>query len=514
MDSVLDFLFLRRLKFEYTSPPICPITPASASGLGITGQVISPILVMTGIFVLNNTFLAWNCQPDDVCYNVYENSGGVATEIAQCVQPNTITFCSAACWTIVPTSGQSEGPFCSDGVHPLTVQLSGTGPYSVYKNGTLFFSGSFCVAFETCQNACYSVTRITPDGESPLSKCVPTAPNFPTISITTPTDGSTINPLVVGSVPVTAVVNINGNTADSVEFFDGLTPIGTVLGSGPYTVTWNDAAVALGNHVLTAVLTYNGNQVVTSAPVHVLLQTTMQDVAAYWNFDSAPYNDQIGTNNFTSNFRIDVASGIIGNGALCDGNLGAGWLSAPDSSVLAAGPGVSFSYSFWARVRPGLQENLTGGRPLISKIDSFNDGSLGEYGVNHDNGFGGVTLTVRLGDNSGPAQVNAGPASSPPVPDGLGTADGVWHHIACGFDSPTKTIWIQYDNSTRYTQVIGFDVHRDPTKPLLVYQFDDFAIGGFFTIDEMALFKRTLTTLEVSQLYNNRNALPLGKFHF
>lgn len=190
MDSVLDFLFLRRLKFEYTTPPICPITLASASGLAITGQVISPILAMNAPF-LQGRFLTWPCAPGQICFNIYSNQSGFLTEVATCIQPNSALVCSAGCWRASATVNGIEGPLtdpvCTDGT-PIAVELPAQpgASYNLYHNPnpldpfgdyTLALAGVFCGAFEVCTVGCYSISAITGDGETPPSDptctCIP-----------------------------------------------------------------------------------------------------------------------------------------------------------------------------------------------------------------------------------------------------------------------------------------------------------------------------------------------------
>ena len=276
MDSVLDFLFLRRLRFEYTSPPICPITPASGSSFGVTWQVISPILAM-GAPNVNGRFLTWPCGEGEICFNMYFVNGGLLTEVATCIQPNTVLVCSAGCWQASAVVNGTEGPLtasiCTDGTRPVEIPLPagpGVQQYRLYKDSVLVLQSTFCAAYETCTLGCYSVTAITGDGETPPS---PTACNGgdPTISITAPTNGTTLD--LPSSTPFTATVYLNGHLANKVDFYSNSILIGTVTGSGPYSITWTPTTP--GNYTLEAVLTYDGALHVTSAPVDVTVEVVL-----------------------------------------------------------------------------------------------------------------------------------------------------------------------------------------------------------------------------------------------
>lgn len=197
MDSVLDFLFLRRLRFEYVCPPICPITPASASGLAVTGQVISPILAMPAPRSSGN-FLLWNCASGQVCYNVYfQTSENSFVESAQCIPPNSFVVCSPGCWEVFPVrggvQGEPVGPYCIDGSQPVILALpddSTIESYNVYKDGELRLAGTFCNGFESCVAGCYSVSAVTGDGETPPSEttCVLGPPLPPPVGSAFPYD--------------------------------------------------------------------------------------------------------------------------------------------------------------------------------------------------------------------------------------------------------------------------------------------------------------------------------------
>lgn len=184
MDSVLDFMFLRRLKVEYVSPPVCPFPVGSGSSEAV-GQFIPP-LVQIPPMVANAGFLTWGEQPNQICYNIYEETTpDNFVNIASCVSPNTLIVCSAACWRVSAVVGNVEGPLstpvCTDGTTLTEIPLpfaTGITSYRVYKSTdsgvtyNIVLAGIFTGAFEVCDFVCYAISAITPDGETPLSQKV------------------------------------------------------------------------------------------------------------------------------------------------------------------------------------------------------------------------------------------------------------------------------------------------------------------------------------------------------
>jgi len=189
MDTVLEYLFLRRLKFNYICPPVCPIFPLSGSGASITGQIISPLTPMPRGSA-DGAFLTFGPTPGALCYGIYQENNGVFTPIAQCVQPHTFATCCAGCYQFSVITQAGEGPrsdpVCTDGALieiqlPSGLEILG---YNIYREVdplnpggtyTLILSGNFFNVFLACDPGCYSFTAITADGETPFNEpfCIP-----------------------------------------------------------------------------------------------------------------------------------------------------------------------------------------------------------------------------------------------------------------------------------------------------------------------------------------------------
>lgn len=103
----------------------------------------------------------------------------------------------------------------------------------------------------------------------------PACPN-PSVSITSPTAGTSVSGTV--AITATAMAGAGYNlTIASVQFFVDGTSVGTATAS-PYTVNWDSTKVTSGSHSLTAKATDNMNDTATSTAV--MITTTGMAAAA------------------------------------------------------------------------------------------------------------------------------------------------------------------------------------------------------------------------------------------
>ncbi|RYX83817.1 hypothetical protein EON83_12780 [bacterium] len=131
------------------------------------------------------------------------------------------------------------------------------------------------------------------------------SPNLPTVSLTSPTNGS--------SFTTGSTINIAANASDSdgtiskVEFFQGTTKLGEDLVS-PYTYSWTGAAA--GNYSLTAKATDNGGNSSTSATVNITVTTP--NVPPTVNLTSPTHG---------ASFTTGTAINLAANAADSDGTI-------------------------------------------------------------------------------------------------------------------------------------------------------------------------------------------------
>jgi hypothetical protein len=181
VNTVLENLFLRRPKIEYVSPPVCPII-FSSSGVAFIDQTFDDGGFCPMIKLLSN-FLNFAQPPDGLAYNVYystQESGQPFQLVVDGLLPNTVVvFTPGVYWVTVNTASGESGPF-----PPITAsgtmyfrmplpQASGIISYNLYKDGVKLIAGFTGTVVESSAQGWYQATKITIDGESPLTGCIP-----------------------------------------------------------------------------------------------------------------------------------------------------------------------------------------------------------------------------------------------------------------------------------------------------------------------------------------------------
>jgi len=152
----------------------------------------------------------------------------------------------------------------------------GVSGYRVYRGGTQIATTSVTSFTDTGLSASttytYAVAAFDAAGNlsaqsSPASATTPAPSDTtpPTVSITSPADGATVN----GTVTVSANASDNVGVAGVQFLLDG-TNLGAESTTAPYSTSWNTTAAANGSHTLTAVARdAAGNHSAPSAPVTV-----------------------------------------------------------------------------------------------------------------------------------------------------------------------------------------------------------------------------------------------------
>jgi len=121
-------------------------------------------------------------------------------------------------------------------------------PYSVSWNTTTVANGSYSLTARAYDVAGNNTTSTAVSVTVNNVVTPPPDTTVPTVSITAPGSGATLN----GSVTISANASDNVGVT-RVEFFDGTTLISTdTTGTPSYAVTWNTASVSNGTHTLKA----------------------------------------------------------------------------------------------------------------------------------------------------------------------------------------------------------------------------------------------------------------------
>jgi hypothetical protein len=93
MNQAFEYLFLRRPRIDYISPPICEALFSSSGGPVIVLNPLTPQSFPTGLILggVGNFTLSWDAYPGALCYSIYKadtaNPFGSYTIVAECI-PN------------------------------------------------------------------------------------------------------------------------------------------------------------------------------------------------------------------------------------------------------------------------------------------------------------------------------------------------------------------------------------------------------------------------------------------
>lgn len=207
-----------------------------------------------------------------------------------------------------------------------------TPPYTL----TVASPASIVSPIKSCAGAKLS----SPTG---CSSCSGTILNsFPTVSITTPTNGQTFT-TVPATISLSAKAADSDGTISKVEFFNGNTSIGTGTGSnGTYTFSWTN--VAAGSYSITAKATDNKGASTTSSVVQLTVAAStnkMPTVSLMSPTDGQTFTTAPTTVSLSANAAD--ADGTISKVEFFNGNTSIG-----------TGTGSNGTYTFsWTNVAAG-----------------------------------------------------------------------------------------------------------------------------------------------------------------
>jgi len=219
---------------------------------------------------------------------------------------------------------------------------------------------------------------------------------------------------------------------------------------------------------------------------------------AFWPIDEDFDDDVSPDANLAATGVVELlsASGIIGG---CARFAGASWLSSTNPSKLSFAANQDFSISAWVTVTALFDTGLVAGK--ISSVTGQG------YGIYID----------KIGTEYYASLVINGPLNSRYVQYERNLNDGQWHHLVGTFDR---------DGMARlYLDGVEVaSVEIDETANV-AFTSEDFYIGGNGSgecfaglIDEVIVFSRVLTWIDVEKLYNDQYGIPyeevLGRTNF
>lgn len=225
-----------------------------------------------------------------------------------------------------------------------------------------------------------------------------------------------------------------------------------------------------------------------AAPVTSGNNTVFSTVVAVWHLNSS-LTDVVGGfnmgDNLDGNPHWSYTNGFHNNALSMTNQNTTSGVQVGSNPTLSAGSGVSFTVTCWMNDQGGTDAN----NPLIAKWNA----SKFEYLLAFVKpSLGLIFQANNLAGSSQPFVKTNSPTSS------------AWHFVACGYDDSLQQIWIQLDNGARVnTACVGV---KADTASLAFMNYSDANTGiasswlGF--LDEVYLWKRVLTTTEITTLWN------------
>jgi hypothetical protein len=181
MNTILEMLFLRRPRIEYVSSPVCPIH-FSASGTAFFDQCFNDLAFCSGVNI-NGNFLNFQEPSDGLAYNVYVSTqpSGQPFQIMNdgLLPGQAVVFTDGIYWFTINTPAGESLPFPSTaapgGVYVILQipKTSDAGSWNLYRSGVKLISSFTGTVVECSVEGWYQATKITVDGETPLSGCHP-----------------------------------------------------------------------------------------------------------------------------------------------------------------------------------------------------------------------------------------------------------------------------------------------------------------------------------------------------
>src|SRR5437660_1178172 len=290
----------------------------------------------------------------------------------------------------------------------------------------------------------------------------------PTVSSTAQEGGATVS----GSVTVTA--NASDNIAVAgVQFLVDGAPLGAEDTTAPYSVTWNTAGVANGQHMLTArARDAAGNSMVSAGVVATVANSAVPGLVAAYSFNEGSgtaVGDSSGTNNTgTLSGASWTTAGRFGNALVFNGTSAR--VNIPNSASLQLTTGMTLE----AWVNPSTVDGAW--RDVIYKAtDNY---YLEATSTNASKPAGGGTFGGAGSESYGTAAL----------------AVNTWTHLATTYDGSTLRLYV---NGVQVSSQARTGNLATSTSALQIG--GDSTYGQYFTgtIDEVRIYNRALSQAEI-----------------
>jgi hypothetical protein len=214
--------------------------------------------VVAGNYSLTATATDASGYTSSTSLPVTVNGANASPIVAMTAPANGASFTAPATITLSATASDTDGwitmvEFLQNGA---VLGVTNIPPYSTTWSNIA--AGSYALSARATDNKSAVTTS------APLTISVGAANNPPTVSLTSPTAGSSF--IAPATISLAANASDGDGTVTRVDFYQGVTLIGSSA-SAPYVATWSN--VGAGNYTLTAKAFDNRGAVTTSAPINV-----------------------------------------------------------------------------------------------------------------------------------------------------------------------------------------------------------------------------------------------------
>lgn len=223
--------------------------------------------------------------------------------------------------------------------------------------------------------------------------------------------------------------------------------------------------------------------------------TLPTNLISYWEMEEASGTrvDSHGSNDFADNNTVTQGTGIQGNCADLERDNDEYLSKADDASFPHSGSGDDISVNMWVKF-----ESVVSWQVFMQHY--LQSGGNRSWSFYRDTGVMVLELSTNGSSTTSSASVSWSPSTA------------TWYMVTMTYDVSAGEVKFYVDGSQQGTTQTGKDTsYFASTADLLVGSFYDgaFSSGNMDgLVDEVGLWKKVLTSSEISDLYNSGSGIP------
>lgn len=218
------------------------------------------------------------------------------------------------------------------------------------------------------------------------------------------------------------------------------------------------------------------------------------NLISYWKLDESSGNpqDSVGSNNLTNN-SVTYGAGKINNGAVF--NSQTDYLTITNATQTGLNFTSDMSCSFWVKWVDSSQNNWFLGKSAGGTNRSYWFEYIDQGGGTFFTSFA-ITSTGAVGAGLAKTTYSAAPYTN-----------GSWYHIVFTYSAANTRGIIYLNGSAVVTDNSQRAAIFNGTGDFFAGNDNDLDYNSSFTLDELGLWSRELTSGEVTTLYNSGNGI-------